>query len=419
MYDLRLAPEQLEFRDTIRDFVAQEIRPVVLHPDHLQQADRRMPLDLLDKASQLGLRALILSEEAGGAGADALTASIVLEELGAGDVDIAMTIAETARLAHLLFDRIATPAQRERFLPGFLGDERCHLALAGLPHDGERGWNYHRPSEGGYASGIEAVRGADGDWVLSGSARFVLNSPIAKLLLVEARGSAGVSAFLIEAGSAGVVIRDHRDARLDEPAAGGPQLQWYHGLRGEVVFERCRVPGARLVGKEGRSPLAGESGFGGRGAPLAQAINLGIGRAAMEAAIDYAGIRVQGARRIIEHQAIGTILADIAIQLEAARGLVWRAAFAAEHPQAAAGSPDLPLQHVAKVFTSQVVHEAAERAAECFGAMGVMKDMPLHRYVHDALIFLHSVTSNSVAKFRIAEALAGYRREVAPERATA
>jgi alkylation response protein AidB-like acyl-CoA dehydrogenase len=65
------------------------------------------------------------------------------------------------------------------------------------------------------------------------------------------------------------------------------------------------------------------------------------------------------------------------------------------------------------------VHEAAERAAECFGAMGVMKDMPLHRYVHDALIFLHSVTSNSVAKFRIAEALAGYRREVESENAAA
>jgi alkylation response protein AidB-like acyl-CoA dehydrogenase len=419
MYDLRLTPEQLEFRDTVRDFVAQEVKPLTLHPDRLQQPERRVPLELLDKASQLGLRALTLSEEAGGAGADALTASIVLEELGAGDVDIAMTVAETARLAHLLFDRIATPAQRERFLPGFISEDRCHLAFAGAPHDAERGWNYHRPSEGGYASGVEAVRGADAAWLLNGSARFVLNAPIAKMILVEARGSAGVSAFLIEAGAAGLTVRDHRDAPPDQKAAGAPQLQWYHGMRGEIVLERCKVPAGQLLGVEGRSPLAGESGFGGRGAPLAQAINLGIGRAAMEAAIDYAGIRVQGARRIIEHQAIGTILADIAIQLEAARGLVWRAAFASEHPQEGAGSPDLPLQHVAKVFTSQAVHEAAERAAECFGAMGVMKDMPLHRYVHDALIFLHSVSSNSVAKFRIAEALAGYRREIAPENAAA
>ncbi len=419
MFDLRLTAEQLEFRDTVRDFVAQEVKPVVLHPDRLQQAERRIPIEVLEKASQMGLRAHMLSEEAGGAGADALTASIVLEELGAGDADLAMTLAETARLARLLFDRIATPAQRECFLSCFLGDDRCHLAIAAAPHDAELGWNYHRPSEGGGARAIEAVRGADGDWMLSGSARFVLNAPVAKLLLVEARGSSGMSAFLVEAGAAGLSIRDHRDTPFDAKAAGGPQLQWYHGARGEIMFERCKVPAGQLLGLEGRSRLAEESGFGGRSAPLAQAINLGVGRAAMEAAIDYAGLRVQGGRRIIEHQAIGTILADIAVQLEAARGLVWRAAFAAEHPQEAAGSPDLPLQLVAKVFTSQVVHEATERAAECFGAMGVMKDMPLHRYVHDALIFLHSVTSNSVAKFRIAEALAGYRREIAPENAAA
>jgi alkylation response protein AidB-like acyl-CoA dehydrogenase len=418
MFDLRLTAEQLEFRDTVRDFVAQEVKPVVLHPDRLQQAERRIPIEVLEKASQMGLRALMLSEEAGGAGADALTASIVLEELGAGDVNIAMTLAETARLAQLLFDRVATPAQRERFLSGFLGDDRCHLAMAGTPHDAERGWNYHRPSEGGGANAVEAVRGADGNWTLSGTARYVLNAPIAKLILVEARGASGTSAFLVEAGATGLSIRDHRDTPFEAKAPGGPQLQWYHGMRGEAVFERCKVPAAQLLGVEGRSPLAGEGGPGGRGAPLAQAINLGVGRAAMEAAIDYAGLRVQGARRIVEHQAIGTILADIAIQLEAARGLVWRAAFASEHPQEAAGSPDLPLQHVAKVFTSQVVHEAAERAAECFGAMGVMKDMPLHRYVHDSMIFLHSVTSNSVAKFRIAEALVGYRRETAPESAT-
>jgi alkylation response protein AidB-like acyl-CoA dehydrogenase len=419
MYDLRLTAEQLEFRDTVREFVAQEVRPIVLHPDRLQQAERRMPLEVLDKASQMGLRALALSEDAGGAGADALTASIVLEELGAGDVDIAMTLAETARLAHLLFDRVMTREQRERILPGFLGDDRFHLALAGAAHDAERGWNYHRPAEGGGAGRIEATRGADGSWILSGAMRFVLNAPIAKLIAVEARGSAGVSAFLVEAGAPGMAIRDHRDAPVDGKGSLGPQLQWYHGLRGEIVFDGCQVPAGNLLGHEGKSPLAGESGLGGRGAPLAQAINLGVGRAAMEAAIDYAGLRVQGGRRIIEHQAIGTILADIAVQLEAARGLVWRAAFAAEHPQEAISSPDLPLQHVAKVFTSQVVHEAAERAAECFGAMGVMKDMPLHRYVHDALIFLHSVTSNSVAKFRIAEALAGYRREVESENAAA
>ena len=112
MYDLHLTAEQLEIRDTVRDFVEQEIKPVVLHPDRLQDLGWRMPLELVDKASQLGLRTLALSEESGGAGADSLTSCIVLEELAAGDADIAVTLAETARLAPILFDRAMTPAQR-------------------------------------------------------------------------------------------------------------------------------------------------------------------------------------------------------------------------------------------------------------------------------------------------------------------
>lgn len=104
MYDLSLTVEQLEFRDTVRDFVQREIKPVVLHPDRLQDFERRLPLELLDKASRMGLRTLALSEDLGGAGADNLTSCIVSEELAAGDVDIAATLAQTSMLGHILFD---------------------------------------------------------------------------------------------------------------------------------------------------------------------------------------------------------------------------------------------------------------------------------------------------------------------------
>src|SRR5450830_473313 len=149
-----------------------------------------------------------------------------------------------------------------------------------------------------------------------------------------------------------------------------------------------------------------------RSSPQEQALNLGIGRAAYEAALEYARLRVQGGRRIIEHQAIGTKLAEIAISLEVARNAVWQAAYAADHPDAIADRSlsDLPLQIIAKVFTSGAVYRAAKDAAEVFGAMGVMRDMPLQKYVHDALVCLHSGDGNSDAKLRIAEALAGFRR---------
>ena len=121
---------------------------------------------------------------------------------------------------------------------------------------------------------------------------------------------------------------------------------------------------------------------------------------------------MQGGRRIIEHQAIGTKLAEVAVRLEVARAAIWQAAWACDHPEAIADRslPDLPLTRIAKVFASEAIYHATKDAAECFGAMGVMRDMPLQKHVHDALVCLHSGTSNSDTKLHIAEALAGYRR---------
>ena len=121
---------------------------------------------------------------------------------------------------------------------------------------------------------------------------------------------------------------------------------------------------------------------------------------------------MQGGRRIIEHQAIGVKLAEIAIRLEVARTAIWQAAWASDHPEAIADRSlaDLPFTGIAKVFASEAIYRAAKDAAECFGAMGVMRDMPLQKYLHDALVCLHSGAGNSDAKLAIAEVLAGYRR---------
>jgi len=414
MYDLNLTAEQLEIRETVRHFVMQEIKPVVLHPDRLQQPDRRLPLEILDKASQMGLRTLALSETLGGAGADNLTCCLVMEELAAGDVDVAATLGHTSMLGHILFDQVMMPEQRARFLPEFVADSRYHLAFAAQVPDPESGWKYHRPFEDTTTCGVSAVR-QGGEWVVNGVTGFVANAPVAKLITVEVKtdpntsGTNGVSALLIPRDTPGLTVREPQQAGWGSGSHGEPFVQWFHGTGGQLVFKDCRVAAENLVGKEGESPLDGESM--GRGNPQVQAMNVGIGRAAYEVAVEYAKLRVQGARRIIEHQAIGTKLAEVAIKLEVARNMVWKAAWAADHPDAYASlSDNLPLQTIAKVFTSQVVHEVTEDAAECFGGMGVMLDMPLPKYIHDARIFLHSGDSNSVAKLRIAEALAGYQR---------
>lgn len=400
MYNLHLSPEQLEIRDTVRDFVTREIKPAALKADRLDVADRSLLMAQIDAASQLGLRTLELSEERGGAGADALTSCIVTEELAAGDADIAAVLSETSRLSHLLFDLALNDAQREQFLLKLTGDDRYHLAFAAREPetDTRLGVNYHRPA-GEPTLRTTAVKSGS-DFVINGVKDCVANAPLAGLFAVltniPGRNEPGV--LLVPAKTPGVSVKVHEDA-------------WHHGSCGTVTFKDCKVSSGNLLGEDAAALLTGKD-TPGRGSPLFQALNLGIGRAAYETALDYAHIRIQGGRPLIQHQAIATKLADIAINLEVARAAVWQAAWASDHPAAYADRSvaDLPLQTIAQVFASEVVMKAAKDSAEIFGAMGVMRDMPLQKYIHDARVCQHTGDGNSDARLRIAEVIAGYRR---------
>ena len=408
MYNLHLSPEQLEIRDTVRDFGAQTLKPVLLKSDRLDARDRTLPMDLLDQASQMGLRSLALSEAAGGVGADALTCCLVAEELAACDADFAAVLAETSWLAHVLFDQAMTDAQREKFLAEFLEDDRCHLAFAGREagNDTRLGIHYHRPISVDTTPKTAAAK-AGNEWVINGAKDCVANAPIAGLLavLVQIAGRPDAGVVLVPADAPGVSVTAH-------------ERPWQHGVSGTVTFKDCRVPAENLLNDNAAALLTGAAAAG-RGIPLAQAINLGIGRAAYEAALDYARLRVQGGRPLIEHQAMGTKLADVAIRLEVARAAIWNAAWASDHPDAFADQSlaDLPLATVAQVFVSETLYKAVRDAVELFGAMGVMRDMPLQKYVHDALVCAHSGDGNTDARLRIAESLAGHRRAGATQAA--
>ena len=185
MYSLHLSPEQRDMRETVRDFVARQVKPVALRSDRLEARERPLLTDLLDQASQLGLRTLALSEDAGGAGADTLTCCIVCEELAAGDPDTAAVLAQTWTLAHVLFDRLMAPDQRERFLPAFLADQRYHLALASDEpgRDVALGIHYHRSDIADASFRTSAKRSGHG-WIINGSKTRVVNAPLAKLFAV-------------------------------------------------------------------------------------------------------------------------------------------------------------------------------------------------------------------------------------------
>ncbi|MGZ5126191.1 MAG: acyl-CoA dehydrogenase family protein [Burkholderiales bacterium] len=418
MFSLQLSSEQLEFRDTVRDFVQNEVKPVALQPARLEPFEKPLLVDLLDAASRMGLRTLSLPEAAGGAGADTLTACIVLEELGAGDVDLAIVLGTTTLLGAELFDAHQNVALRNRFLPAFLEDRAHHIAFAAHDYAALRGWNYHRA----YAeqSGLEprAAKQTNGDWIIDGDVSLVANAPIAKLFVVQVRtdarktGANGLSTLVVPRGSSGLRV-DERAQKGRASADEEETIAWHHGSSAAVEFRSCRVPGDHALGKEGQSTFSAR--YAARAAVQLAAINLGVGRAAYEAAIDYAKMRIQGGRPIIQHQSIGAILAGIAIKLEVARSMIWKAAWALDHPEAVSdrSMSDLPLHTIARAYTAEAMHEATLDAAECFGAMGVMRDMPMQKYVHDALVLLHSADHDSATKLQIAEALAGYERTAA------
>ena len=417
MYNLHLTPEQLEFRDTVRSFVEGDVKPVALHPDRLQPFDKPLLAELLDKASQMGLRTMALSEEAGGAGADCLTSCIVMEELAAGDVDLAVALAQTSALARALFGGLMTTAQSARFLKAFVEDDQYHLALAARDPDADIGWSYHRPLAAESGEGPVAVKQANGDWLINGTVPFVANAPIAKLFAVQVRTDpkkTGVSTLLVPRTAPGFTVHPQVGTFSGSSGNGGSTTRWFHGTGSGIAFKDCRVPADHLLGKEGASPFASNAETA-RAVPLMAAINLGVGRAAYEAAVTYAKLRRQGGRNIIEHQAIGTKLADCAIKLELARTMIWKAAWALDHPEVVAdrSASDLPLHTIARVYTAEAMNDVTLLSAECFGAMGVMRDMPLQKYVHDGMIFLHSEETDGAAKLKIAEAVAGYERPLA------
>jgi alkylation response protein AidB-like acyl-CoA dehydrogenase len=400
MFNLQLSAEQIEFRDTVRNFAANEIKAASILPARLEPFEKPLMRDLLNAVSELGLRTLTISEENDGVGADTLTSCIVLEELAAGDIDIAVALGQTALVGQLLFNRWLTPSQQKKFLAPFLEDEECHLAYAGQDTTALTGWCYYEDLHEEAGNQPNAVL-KGGSWVIDGTVDFVANAPIAKLIVVQVKSGDDLKHILVPCDAPGL--------KVHEPMGpfGDGTVQWHHGCGAQVDFVNCNVPADNeVVIPEGNFDysILGEL----QGA----SVNLGIGQAAYDTAVDYAKIRRQGGRFIVEHQAIGDMIARMAIKLELARTMIWKAAWVKDHPEAIADHSvsSIPLHTVASVYTAEAIHEVTLIAADCFGAMGVMRDMPLQKYVNDGFIMAHSEMSDIAAKLKIAETIVEFQR---------
>jgi alkylation response protein AidB-like acyl-CoA dehydrogenase len=398
MFDIRLSDEQRAFRQLAREFAEKEIKPVALDLDSRPNWEDRIPWDVLKKGSQLGFRTFVLQEENGGAGAsDHLTACLIAEELAAADIGTAYYFMLTARRARDWFELRMTQEQRDYFIPRFLEDDTYFTTVAIHEPDTDLGFDYYTETPPDVAFRTRAVEQPDGSWVINGAKNFQTVGYLAKLLVVVAQTDQGVREFLVEGNSPGLVR--HPMSKIGRRV----------GDNAEIFFDDVKVPKGRILGP----PPPGRTDMGTH--VTIAALTLGLGRAALEETLKYTQERVAGGKPIARHQAVGLDLAEMATNLEAARRLIWTAAWAKDHPEAFKdGSAEYqPYEHMATVFTGNAVQRLTEQGMALFGGMGVISGMPIEKYVRDALVQKH-ISFQVPLKFRITETLTGYKRKVGP-----
>lgn len=391
--DFSLNEEQQRWRAIARDFAERVIRPDVLRRDRLPTAAERIPWDWIREADRLGLRTLGVSKAFGGAGTDIMTMCVVGEELAAGDLGFAVIMDQCWKMAHL-FAEAMTPEQQQRFIPPFVANPQATTAIgiteagAGSDHQG-----FHDSPDIDFRT--VAVR--DGDhYVLNGTKRYISNGCMATLYFIVARTD--TTKTLGEGGSIFIVPSDTPGFRAGFFHEKSSQRL---ATNGTFHLENCRVPASNLLVGEGvLGRLRGEFMHGSKAE--AAATVLGVGRAAYEYALQYAKGRVQGGRPIVEQQAVAMMLGKMAMQLDAARLQIWKAAWLADRRQ-----PEARVQGLlAKVNASEAAFEACRLASEILGGAAIMYDHPVEKYLRDATSFLHSDGTNQVCLLRATRAIA-------------
>ena len=385
--NFNLTEKQIALQQLARDFAQREIRPMAAEMDRRPDPKDRIPLEVLEKASRIGLRTLALKEELGGGGADMVTTSIVGEELGWGDLGIAITLDQDWKVTRL-FNGAMTNEQRDRYLPAFIEDNQFHLGIAtNEPNSGSDNMiPYNSPGAGLRTS---AVR--DGEhWVINGMKHFIMNGGIAKLYMANTRTDPtvgvvqGTTYFIVTSDMEGFSL-----GRLHDKM--GMRL----GQNAEIIFENLRVPDANRLSEVNGSGKWRLPHFRGTNAESSAPL-LGTARAAYEAAVEYAKTRIQGGKPIIEHQGVGFKLADCYMDYEAARRFLHYACWQAEQEELY----DPKTNSMAKVFLAEACFRIATRALEVWGGTGYMTEAPMEKYLRDVTSWFHTEGTNEVHRIR-------------------
>jgi alkylation response protein AidB-like acyl-CoA dehydrogenase len=374
-----LPEDHLAVQDAVRAYVQAEIAPHAAAWDKSHQ----FPKAALKGLADLGCYGVAVPAQWGGAGLDYLALSVILEEIAAGDGATSTIVSVNNCPVCSILMAFGNEDQKKRFLePLARGDMLGAFCLT-------------EPHVGSEAGGLRTTAVRDGDhYVLDGVKQFITSGKHGDVAIVMAvtdktAGKKGISAFLVPTATPGYTV-----ARLED------KMGQHASDTAQILFERCRVPAANLLGEEGMGLKIALSGLeGGRIGIASQAV--GMARAAFEAALAYAKQRTSFGQPIFQHQAVQFKLADMATQIEAARQLIWHAAALKD-----AGRPCLKEAAMAKLYASEMAERVCSDAIQVHGGYGYVSDFPVERIYRDVRVCQIYEGTSEVQKILIGRALA-------------
>ena len=384
--DFNFSDQHIMLRESIRNFTAKEIWPIA---EHIDEEDK-WPDGMWQKLSNLGIMGITVNEEYGGAGADLISAIIVLEELSKGSPAIALSWGAHANLCCNNLNHNASPNQKSKYLPPLCTGQ--HIGALGLTE----------PNAGSDAVNIQTVAVRKGDhYVVNGTKMFITNGSVANTIVLYAKTdkgkrARGLTAFILDTRFPGFSV--------------SKELKKY-GHRGsptaELILQDCIIPAENVIGEENKGINVMMSGLDVERAFYAGE-SIGIAEACLELSIKYAKERVQFGKPIGAFQLIQAKLADMYTQLEAGKMICYKAAVLAE--QASTGGKGTEIHKLAAasiLFNAEMASRIADQAVQIHGGYGYMLEYPVQRFLRDAKLIEIGAGTSEIRRLIIARELLG------------
>jgi alkylation response protein AidB-like acyl-CoA dehydrogenase len=379
--DFQFTDEQNQLRRSVREFAEGEIAPHVMEWDEVSH----FPLEIMPKLAEMGLLGVIFPEEYGGAGLGYIEYVIAIEELSRIDGSVGIIVAAHNSLCCNHIFKFGSETQKQKYLVPLAQGRKIGA------------WSLTEPEAGSDASGTRTMATRDGEhWNINGAKTFTTNGSYADICVAMAvtdksKNSHGISAFIVEKGTAGF-----------RPGKKENKLGLRASDTAEMILTDCKVPAENLLGAEGEGFIGSLKILDGGRISIA-ALALGMAQGALDAAVKYAKQRKQFGQPISEFQAIQFKLADMATQVEAARLLVYQAAWLADRKDVRFTRES----SMAKLFASEVAVRVANECVQIHGGYGFIKDYPAEKFYRDVKLCTIGEGTSEIQKLVIARQLLG------------